>query len=413
MTKTEMSNEKLEKAVQLCVERFFGKKFETSAETFSRKIIEYNKSKTQSYEYEHYYPTKIFWKIISECNLRCSHCFFYGKEDKFNSKNDLSKEKIMQVIDELEEMNVLSIILTGGEVFLRNDIFEILSKLKSKNISIKISTNATLITKEMAKKLAAILNPIMDNVQVSLDGATSETHDKTRGKGAFDKAIQGVKNLVEYGIFPIVNCTVTSMNVSEMKQLYNLTQNLKVKKLSLTKIAPCAEDQNNLVPDLDNLFEALAEVIKLESQGEGPFLDMRIFAVHDFANHKIAQKFLTKYLDAANKLQMGLNKNCMCHKNNKAYIDADGSLYLCNIAAEIEKCSFGNIRDSSFIDVWATRLQNIFFKERNASDMACINCKYINVCSGGCPANAYNGYGDVKAPDKNCQCGRLLMQAKV
>lgn len=405
-----MDNKHLIESIKLCVDKIAtNNKYKRPEAILSKKIMDYVKEKKLDVDFKCQYPFKLFWKILAECNLRCKHCYFYGQDEKFNALNDLPTKRVMEIIDELAEMNVTNLILTGGEILLKKDIFEVIEKLKSKNIPISLSSNATLVTKEIAQKLGLFLHPIIDNVQVSLDGAKKETHELTRGKGTFDKTIQGIKMLVEQGIHVSINTTMTSDNIMEIPELYKLAHELKVKKVSLSKLATFGEGQIDIIPDINFVFKSLAESIQLEQSFGEPFLEILGLEVTDLANNKTAQQFLDEYLKKIKKLK---NFNCSCHNDDKAYIDSQGDVYLCHIAANNSKCAFGNIKNKSFKDVWNNRNQNVLFQNRRSCKMVCQKCKYVHLCKGGCLAYAYENYGTVLAPGGNCQRGEILMQNK-
>lgn len=401
----DLQNIHLEKDIELCLEKYFyDRKYLTTDKKFTKKIIEYIDDYNK---YEHFYPLSLTWEITSECNLRCSHCYYYNQKEKFDSINDLSTEQIMTILDDIIEMGVINIILTGGEALLRKDIFEIIHKIKANNISIKLSSNGVLITKEIAKRLSTLLNPEMDDIQISLDGACDLTHDKTRGKGNFNKTIQGIKNLVEFGIFPSINCTVTSNNVLELQALYKLAQEFKSKKISLTRITPCDDTHNNLVPSMNVLFHEISNVIKLEKLSNGPFLEMSAFGFNDFINYKILSKFLKKNVDL---LKIISSRNLMCHRHDKINVNKNGKVYLCFPAADNDVCSLGDLKEETLINIWAKRCNNILFQTRNLNNILCNKCKYILFCKGGCPLNAYQKYGSIFAPDGNCALGETFIK---
>lgn len=408
MTKYECCNmpaENLEKDIELCIEKYFGgRKYLTADKIFTKEITDY----IGNYDaYEHFYPLSLTWEITSECNLRCSHCYYYNQKEKFDSSNDLSTEKIMKILDELKEMDIINVILTGGEALLRKDIFVIINKIKANNISLKLSSNGIIISKEIAKQLSGILNPKMDEIQISLDGATAETHDKTRGIGSFKQTIHGIKNLIDCGLYPSINCTVTADNVFEIQSLYKLAQEFKIKKIALTKISPCDETHNHLVPDINTLFHEVANVIRLERSENGPFFEMNTFAFYDFASHKILSEFIKKN-NYSSKIK--LFENLMCHRSDKININKHGKVYLCFPAADNDICSLGDLKKESLIDIWAKRHNNSLFKKRNLSNTICNQCKHVLFCKSGCPLNAYQKYGSVCAPDGNCPIGKIFMQ---
>ena len=99
------------------------------------------------------------------------------------------------MIDELVATGARTIALTGGEFLLRPDALRIAAYAAGK-LHTMISTNGTLISEQIAQKLAGLGVP----VQVSLDGATAATHDRIRGPGAFERARRGIDLLLQSGI---------------------------------------------------------------------------------------------------------------------------------------------------------------------------------------------------------------------
>jgi len=86
---------------------------------------------------------------------------------------------------------------SGGEPLTRNDMLQIMKNLSDNNHSIMLRTNATLVNKQIAKKLKKLDNLIM--VAVSLDGSNENVFSILRGNGVFEKTISGIKNLVDNG----------------------------------------------------------------------------------------------------------------------------------------------------------------------------------------------------------------------
>jgi len=400
-----MINEQLEKDIELCVKNFFRERYQTMDFAFPGIIKNYLGDNAKGYQ--HYYPLSLVWELTSDCNLRCKHCYYHDYNEKFVSNDDLSSEKIMEIIDEVAEMNVIHITLSGGEPLLAKNIFEIIKKIKSKNIAIKFSTNGTLVTQDIAKKLSQLLNPKMDDVQISLDGACKETHDITRGKGSFEKTMQGIENLITNGIHPLINFTTTTHNVSELADLYTLTKSFGAKMLSVGKIMSCGSSQEPLVPDTITLFEQVAKVIRLEMEGDGPFFEMRTFKIFDFVNNPIAKKYLNARINIKDKSKP---EDYICHNHQKINISAKGKVYLCFYAADNDLFPMGNLNNETLLEVWNKRHENNLFQKRALNDMICKECEYIKFCHSGCPLSSYQKYGSLLAPDKNCACGECLVQ---
>lgn len=393
-------NESIEKCFNM---RFLNYEKEEQPNSSLLSIVDSYELKNNAY----FYPIGVFWQITSSCNLRCKHCFYYKKQDKFDNKEDLSIDELLKLAEIfIEELNVISFTITGGEPFCQKDILKLLKYLKSKNVYIQIQTNATLITPEMANELGKILNSKMDSIQVSLDGANEITNDKIRGKNAFSEAIEGINNLVNNKINVLISYTVTSQNVNELLEFYNLCKKLKIQQINLGRFTACSSEQLYLKPSTDELFLSLASLIDSAQKDNSVVLNMtKVLQVYDYLNYEIGIKLLDEY-SLTNKIPCP--ENLVCHNHGKINVCGDGSIYLCPSTENKELC-LGNIKKDSFFKLWENRYNNLFFQYRGIEKLVCKDCKYISICHAGCPAKAYKEYGDINAPDGECAYGKKLV----
>lgn len=404
-------DKELNDAIKICVWKYF--KFNKGENVLKRNILNLIKEYVDYKVYDHYYPYAVHWLLESKCNLRCKHCLYRGYPQKYMSENDLSTSQALALIDDFFEMDILMIALTGGEIFLRKDIFEILTKIKTRNIALTLLTNATLITPEIIEKLKPIINVNTDRFQISLDGSTAQVHDKTRGKGAFKKTIDGIKCLIDAGFTTSLVCIPTNLNIDDLLNIYNLAQNMGVKYLTLGKFSAYSDDQKYLIPDKDILFKSVAKVISADNLKEKSMLGMTTFSFQDLINHSIASKFVEKYYEQNKTLKEPINRY-MCHHNEKISIDKNGNVYPCNYAKEFEVGCIGNVKKHSLKEIWASRTDNILFQKRDADKIACKNCKHFQrYCFGGCPVDSYIKYGTINAPPENCHLGEFLMRENI
>lgn len=153
------------------------------------------------------------WHITNKCNLRCSHCY----QESYTDQSDLSLEELKETADKIFSTMAKwqkkgDISITGGEPFLKKELFPLLSYLdNSDKISrLDVLCNGILITDEIASKLKKIKK--LQNVQISLDGATPEIHDQIRGPGTFEKAMSGIRILVSHNIDVKVMFTLQQLN---------------------------------------------------------------------------------------------------------------------------------------------------------------------------------------------------------
>ena len=155
-----------------------------------------------SQEVENFY---FQWHITDKCNLRCTHCY----QENYTDASEIPFEelrvvanKLFQTLSKWKKKGDFSI--TGGEPFIRKDVFSFLEYLDSSErvSNLDILSNGTIITDKTAETLKKLAK--LDRVQVSLDGASAKSHDRIRGHGAFEKAINGIR---------ILNCHEIDVNV--------------------------------------------------------------------------------------------------------------------------------------------------------------------------------------------------------
>ena len=145
----------------------------------------------------------------ARCNLSCVHCRAAAEFGHYHG--ELKLDEIKATIDDIVTITNPIIILTGGEPLMRPDIWEIVDYAQEKGAMPVIGTNATLITDEIAQKMADHKIP---RITVSVDFPTAAEHDEFRQQeGCFDKTIEGIKIAKRHGIGVQINTTVTTRNV--------------------------------------------------------------------------------------------------------------------------------------------------------------------------------------------------------
>lgn len=403
-----MLNENLDNALECCFVNLFSqnnippKNKKTKKPSINSILNSYKKE-----NYIHSLPYFIAWEITSNCNLQCKHCFYYNGENVLNSKTDLSTDELMELAKFfIEELNIIEFTITGGEPFLRKDIFILLEYLKSKNVRITLNTNATLITEKIAQKLSRILNTKEDKIQISFEGADPKTHETIRGEGTFKKTINGIKHLVKYNIDVKISCTLTTVNLDELTKIYELCQKLKVKIIAIGKFQVTSDEQIYLVPQIDKTFIAIANLINKGKNSKTIKLELSLLDIYDFLNFDKGKELLDDYIS---KNKAPECSDLMCHNHGNISVKWDGKVYLCPATENDELC-LGDLRKQSFFEIWENRFNNVFFQGKTLNNSVCKKCKYVLLCKGGCPAKAYFGYGDINAPHPDCPYGKILME---
>lgn len=143
------------------------------------------------------------------CNLECNHCF--NNSGPNNRTFDMmDPNSIKKYLEQSRDYAVKQYYFTGGEPFLHPDMNDILAEALELGPS-TVLTNATAFNEKTLDELAELFHTSRYSleIRVSIDGFTPETNDPIRGEGTFDRAMEGVKNLVERGLLPIITATRT------------------------------------------------------------------------------------------------------------------------------------------------------------------------------------------------------------
>jgi radical SAM protein with 4Fe4S-binding SPASM domain len=326
------------------------------------------------------------------CNLNCYYCAadaLYKKEED----PELDSHEWIAVIKRLKSIQVFDLGLSGGEIFSRDDIFDILDiAAKCKFPKITISTNGTFIDSSAAKQLKR-LN--LNNIAVSLDGDEG-THDRIRGAGSFAKTINGIVQLVNNGIIPLIQFTPLKSNFKSLGKLVDLLYSTGIRKLSFNALHPtgrCDKIYKNIM--LDHLGHA-GELRKIIDDISEKYSDFRML------NPPLLYPSYPNMLPTAKR--KGKNKLKPCSAaHTSCCITSSGLVIPCS---ELIDFVGGSIREQDILDIWKNPAT--FEDVRNTSNMStedipyCRDCMYNIFCNAGCRADAHSVYGDLTAPDPFC-----------
>jgi MoaA/NifB/PqqE/SkfB family radical SAM enzyme len=187
-----------------------------------------NNKKTVSFSKN---STNIFFHILTDCNLRCRHCYI-NKEQ--HGSNSLPLKTIKSWLDAFSgKKDGANVIFLGGEPTLHPDLF-LAVKYAGKKVfkSITIDTNGYLFNNILSK----IGPEEVDYISFSLDGATAATNDMTRGKGSYNKCLSGIKEAVSKGFNTSLIYTVSSVNIDELDMMAPLLDKLGIDRFFIQVI---------------------------------------------------------------------------------------------------------------------------------------------------------------------------------
>ncbi len=328
--------------------------------------------------------------ITDKCNLKCMHCIYEAGENKVNPK-ELTTDEIKGIIDQLAEMNVITVEFLGGEPFCCNDLQELVEYAYDKGLKIVINTNATLITKEWLKKNQEKIFLF----KVSLDGYNSESHDNFRGiKGAFDKTVGTVKNMVELGFDVCLITTIHKENYKYIDKIVDLAKELKVNTYTFTIFTPVGKGaaEKQLILTTDEIRECFEKVTSIREQYEKNGLKLNI-------KEEIPQIITLKKKLRENKEKI---QNRVCTGGfTQMGISTSGYVYPCTSIPGLES-EDNDCRKKTLKEIWLH--SNLFTSWRDRSKLSgkCSKCDYLQFCGGGCRYISYVLNKDINSSDPYC-----------
>lgn len=360
------------------------------------------------------------WSVNNDCNLRCKHCNFLrsdyyvekNEQDSSNYGKNLTTEECFNLIDELSDLGILKIVISGGEPFFRQDMPDIINYIKSRdrNISIYLQTNSVLINDEIISKIKPALNPLLDMIQVSFDGASKESFEKTRGEGTFLKVCENIKKLVQNNINVALQCTITTNNFLELPDIYNLACDLGVYSIGFSKYIPESDD-DVLVPDPDTVYKAVAEIIDLSLNKQNNKCKLTISGLKDRIDIINDDKLVNilKASKASIKADLPDRFYCRSPYNADTLTCRGHNIGFCNIDTSFkEPFAMGNLRKSSLKEIWNNRYKNMLFQGFDVEKIICKHCDYFFDCPKICPLDSYDKTGNLYSPPANCKIAKEL-----
>ncbi|VAX33696.1 hypothetical protein MNBD_NITROSPIRAE01-2229 [hydrothermal vent metagenome] len=187
--------------------------------------------RAQSLKLDHL--SDLWLHVTNACNLACEHCLV---DSSPSGESGGDTDFWRRTIDQGLALGVTRFFITGGEPFLRDDIFEIidhiLSPREGKKIELMILTNAMLFRGKHLKRLGTY-DANAFQLQISLDGPTAEINNPIRGNGTFDATIRGIKEVISLGFSPTLTTVVNRANVAHLPEMVKFASALNIKNIHL------------------------------------------------------------------------------------------------------------------------------------------------------------------------------------
>jgi SynChlorMet cassette radical SAM/SPASM protein ScmE len=350
-------------------------------------------------------PRHVDIAITGKCNLACQYCFY---ADEMVSRSDLPTERWLSFFEELGRLGVMTVCLTGGEVFTRPDLFELIDGLIANRMRYSLLSNGTLITEEtLAKFEVGKRRQRLDSIQISVDGSSAEVHDRSRPK-SFGRALRGLKLLKEAGFPVTVRVTVNRHNVDDLENVAHLLlDEVGLPSFSTNEAYACGatdRTEDGIILTPTQREKAMQVLTRLADQ-----YDQRIQAQAGPLILARELKMMDEMLANGQTSRPGRGTLSSCGGVfSQLGVMHDGTIVPCNILSTLP---LGSIAIDSLQEIWMNHSTMIALRRRRKIPLnslkSCYDCAYQGFCAGGCPGGALYANGDFNSYNP-LDCYRIL-----
>ncbi|TLM92037.1 MAG: radical SAM protein [Actinobacteria bacterium] len=336
-------------------------------------------------------PSEVIWNITNRCNLLCEHC--YMAADGHTKPEQLSDDEAIALIDQMVDSGVPVLFMSGGEPMMRKNFWEILEHARRGDMHVTISTNATMIDREAAKRLKALG---IDWIATSLYGPP-HFHDKMVGvPGTHAKVIEAIKILREEGVGVALKSAVSKDTLPFIPHII-----AKAKELDCGLIYLCDLITSGRSEGEEDARITVAQWKELAEQVVADMLDPDVKLEYDIGALPsmipyLAQRFTERGLDVSKGLErLKVVSACPVGKGHMN-INSEGGIMPCQFAQD---WVIGNIRDMTLSEA----VNELYVFDSSDAKGWCSDeeCEYSRICRG-CRTKAFHEFGDPLGVDTTC-----------
>ncbi len=343
----------------------------------------------------------VVWNATRRCNLKCVHCYSSSQDVRYS--NELTTGEGKKLISDLAAFGSPVLLFSGGEPIIREDIPELAEFAVDQGMRVVISTNGTLLTRELARTLKKIG---VSYVGVSIDGI-EKTHDSFRGvKGAFDMTLKGIRICRDEGIKVGMRVTMNRKNFSDIPALFELIEQENIPRACFYHLVysgrgsrlvdeDLSHDEKRLVLDLimDKTMDLFKrgkpkEILTVDNHADGPYVYMRLL-----------KEDPERAVEAMSLLSVNEGNSS---GNGIGCVSWDGEVHADQFWRGV---SFGNVRERPFSKIWMDTSNELMFRLKERKKYVkgrCAVCRWLDICGGNFRARAEAVTGDIWAPDPAC-----------
>lgn len=344
----------------------------------------------------------VVWNSTKTCNLKCRHCYMSSDNKKY--QNELTTQEAKSFIDDLADFHVPVLLFSGGEPLIRPDFFELAEYAQAKGVRPTLSTNGTLITREVAQRIKDIG---VGYVGISLDGL-QDVNDQFRGvEGAFQKAMEGIQNCVAVGQRVGLRFTINHHNIQELENIFDFIERENINRVCFYHLVYSGRGtaMKNQDVTAEESRRAMDIIIRRTKDFEDRGLEKEILTVD---NHCDGVYMYLKALAEGNDQQAAQIKKYISmnggNRSGIAFGEVDPFGYV-HPDQFTQHHTFGNVRDRKFSEIWQDTSNPIMAGLKDRKPLLkgrCSQCRFLENCNGNFRTRAEAVTGDFWESDPSC-----------
>lgn len=344
----------------------------------------------------------VVWNSTKTCNLKCRHCYMSSDNKKY--QNELTTQEAKSFIDDLADFHVPVLLFSGGEPLIRPDFFELAEYAQAKGVRPTLSTNGTLITREVAQRIKDIG---VGYVGISLDGL-QDVNDQFRGvEGAFQKAMEGIQNCVAVGQRVGLRFTINHHNIQELENIFDFIERENINRVCFYHLVYSGRGtaMKNQDVTAEESRRAMDIIIRCTKDFEDRGLEKEILTVD---NHCDGVYMYLKALAEGNDQQAAQIKKYISmnggNRSGIAFGEVDPFGYV-HPDQFTQHHTFGNVRDRKFSEIWQDTSNPIMAGLKDRKPLLkgrCSQCRFLENCNGNFRTRAEAVTGDFWESDPSC-----------
>jgi radical SAM protein with 4Fe4S-binding SPASM domain len=343
----------------------------------------------------------IAWNITRRCNLHCAHCYTDSFDREY--EGELTTVEAKRVIDDLASFGAPVILFTGGEPLLRPDLADLVGYAQGRGIRTVISTNGTLLIHGAVQELKDLG---VSYVGVSIDGP-EPVHDRFRGMlGAYQEALQGIRNCRAIGLRVGLRVTLTRFSYPHLDEILDLVEAEEIPRVCFYHLAYAGRGDRIVKYDLshEETRSAVDTIFRRTMDFHRRGITKDILTVD---NHSDGVYLYFKVREEQPERAEEVYQMLLWQGGNQSGIAVGNIDYLGNVHADqfSGSYSFGNVRERPFSEIWTDTNDPVVagLRERKGRVKGkCARCPYFDICNGNLRARAESYYGDFWAEDPAC-----------